>query len=294
MITFRSKIVRSPEGDPPAGGGQTTPPATDIPPGTTPGQPQQTAPAAGGTPTAAVRPDYIPEKFWDATKGEANYEGLAKSYAALEQKMGSTKATSAAPENPEAYQLKPSDWKDDETPWNEEAAKHLAGAFHKAGLSQDQASALTQAIIEMERGAAGTQAEAIEQAVKKLEADRVKAHNDALDADLAKIKGEWGPEFSSRMEDIRKVAISVGLDPKDPDLFGNGKVLRMFGKLTSLMGEEAARMVRGGQIRQSAMYASGHDEAQAIMKDPNHPQHAAFKSGDQATVKRVTALLRGA
>lgn len=41
-----------------------------------------------GTPAAPQRPDYIPEKFWDAEKGEANLEGLAKSYAELEKSRG--------------------------------------------------------------------------------------------------------------------------------------------------------------------------------------------------------------
>jgi len=34
------------------------------------------------------RPEHIPEKFWDADKGEANYEALAKSYSELEKKLG--------------------------------------------------------------------------------------------------------------------------------------------------------------------------------------------------------------
>jgi len=35
----------------------------------------------------AERPEHIPEKFWDAEKGEARYEELAKSYAELEAKL---------------------------------------------------------------------------------------------------------------------------------------------------------------------------------------------------------------
>lgn len=34
---------------------------------------------------APQRPDWLPEKFWNAEKGEANYEALAKSYGELER-----------------------------------------------------------------------------------------------------------------------------------------------------------------------------------------------------------------
>lgn len=44
------------------------------------------APAAPA-PTAAQRPDYIPEKFWDAAKGVVKAEEMAKSYAELEKKQ---------------------------------------------------------------------------------------------------------------------------------------------------------------------------------------------------------------
>ena len=42
-------------------------------------------PAAGD---AAVRPDYIPEKFWDTDKGEVKLTDLAAGYSALEKKQG--------------------------------------------------------------------------------------------------------------------------------------------------------------------------------------------------------------
>jgi hypothetical protein len=39
------------------------------------------------TPSKPERPAHIPEKFWDADKGEARWEDLAKSYAELEAKF---------------------------------------------------------------------------------------------------------------------------------------------------------------------------------------------------------------
>lgn len=38
-------------------------------------------------PEAPSRPEYVPEKFWNAETGEVNVEGLATSYTSLEQKQ---------------------------------------------------------------------------------------------------------------------------------------------------------------------------------------------------------------
>ncbi len=58
------------------------------------------AAAAGQPPVATVavvaqRPEHIPEKFWDAAKGEVRLDDLAKSYTAIEKGK-----PSAAPTNP--------------------------------------------------------------------------------------------------------------------------------------------------------------------------------------------------
>ena len=39
----------------------------------------------------APRPEHIPEKFWDATKGEVNMEEFGKSYTNLEKYVGGKK-----------------------------------------------------------------------------------------------------------------------------------------------------------------------------------------------------------
>lgn len=46
---------------------------------------------------AAVRPEHIPEKFWDAAKGEVNHEAWAKSYAELEKANSNKPATETPP-----------------------------------------------------------------------------------------------------------------------------------------------------------------------------------------------------
>lgn len=49
-----------------------------------------------------AKPEWLPEKFWNAEKGEPNIEGLAKSYGELERKQGGKKpdTPSDAPKDP--------------------------------------------------------------------------------------------------------------------------------------------------------------------------------------------------
>lgn len=55
---------------------------------TTINQPPGTPPAPNGTPPVPpTRPEHIPEKFWNAEKGEADFDAMARSYAELERKM---------------------------------------------------------------------------------------------------------------------------------------------------------------------------------------------------------------
>jgi len=56
-------------------------------------------------PDAKAKPDWLPEKFWSAEKGEANFEGLATSYGELERKQGGKKPDTP----PDAPKEPPSD-----------------------------------------------------------------------------------------------------------------------------------------------------------------------------------------
>jgi hypothetical protein len=75
-------------------------------------------------PEAKVRPDHIPEKFWDAAKGEMNTDALLKSYTELEKK-------GAKPDE------KPTDEK---PPEKTEAEKAAEDAAAKSGLNLDDLS----------------------------------------------------------------------------------------------------------------------------------------------------------
>lgn len=96
------------------------------------------APAAGTPPVLpsdqkpATRPEHVPEKFWDAEKGEVKVEALAKSYAELE------KAKSQTPPKPAEAPL-PGDPQaaiDQAAKTAEEAAKAAGGDTSKVNFTE--------------------------------------------------------------------------------------------------------------------------------------------------------------
>lgn len=130
--------------------------------------------------TAAARPDYIPEKFWDAEKGTVRVEALARSYRELESKLGRMVALpkderdAAAiarlrralgwPERPEEYDLRP----DPAIGRDFELEQRL----HAAGFTQEQA----QLVYDL---AAERLLPAVAEAVGELEAARERAELEA-------------------------------------------------------------------------------------------------------------------
>jgi hypothetical protein len=82
-----------------------------------------------GAPGGATRPEYLPEKFWDAAKGEARIETLARSYAELERKLG---AGAGVPADPAGYRI---ETRDDMVM----ADPEVNALLHQAGFTQAQA-----------------------------------------------------------------------------------------------------------------------------------------------------------
>jgi len=119
-------------------------------------QQQTQQPAEGQQPTGdqkSARPDYIPEQFWDAEKGAARVDAMAKSWADTRKALNeATKASKGkAPETPEGYL---DDWTvpremgegDDakklerikEISADDPALQAMAQAAHKHGLTDKQ------------------------------------------------------------------------------------------------------------------------------------------------------------
>lgn len=92
--------------------------------------------ATGTTGAAPARPEYLPENFWDATKGQPNVEGLARDYTKLQTEHTELKGKVTTP--PEKYDLKLPDGA--LLPAN--AIERTAATAKALGLSQEQATQL--------------------------------------------------------------------------------------------------------------------------------------------------------
>lgn len=91
---------------------------------TGPDAPTQNTPAPAPAPapeqsSKPEKPSWLPEKFWNAEKGEPNIEGLAKSYGELEKKQSGKKP----------------DAKSADTPQGDEATDAAKAAADSAGLN---------------------------------------------------------------------------------------------------------------------------------------------------------------
>lgn len=86
-------------------------------------------PAAAPSPASDSRPDYLPEKFWDAGAGEARIEALARSYAELEKKLG---MGAGVPADPSGYRIESRDEVI-------AADAEVNALLHQAGFTQAQA-----------------------------------------------------------------------------------------------------------------------------------------------------------
>lgn len=224
-------------------------------------------------PTAPARPEYIPEKFWDAEKGAPNLEGMARSYSELERRFGATRPATV-PESPDLYELKPAELPDG-VEWNETAAAKFAAAFHQHGVS-------TEAAKEIGRLFAEAEAENIA-AVRAAYDKQLETGRDAL-------RKEWGPDYPTKLGKVKAIVGTLGYDPADADLFTNPKVVSFLGKVVGMLSEDAVASMRGA-VAPGNTFASGTEEARAIMRDPKHPDYEAYHAGDRAVNAKVTRLL---
>jgi hypothetical protein len=245
-----------------------------------------------------TRPEFAEAKGIERFKSPAD---LAKAYRELEVKMskGESLATTpaakpgsdAAPEvvaawrtangipaEPKDYTLKPATIPEGAT-WNDAAASHFAGVFHKLDLP----SATAQGIVEAQLAFEAEQARALDTAYENRLAEGISA-----------LKTEWGGEtgYQQKVGEIKTLVGSLGYDITDPLIFSNPNVVGFLGKVVgSLSADSIAKLpttvAAGGGFRQPA------DEARAIMTDASHPDHKRYIEGDTDIIRKVSRLSAG-
>lgn len=268
------RFLFAPEGDPPSGGGGTPPPTPPTPPaGDPPGTPPPVTPPAG-TPPPVSRPDWAPEKFWKGDKLDG--ETLVKSYKELESKLGKMQPPGEVPADPSGYDLKP-DKLPDGIVFSEAAAAEFAKVFHAKGVSKEAAKDIAKTFMELEA---------------KNHADLAAAYEKTIADGTAELKKQWGGEYDLKLGKVKSVVASLGYDANDASLFSNPKVVSFLGKVVGMLSEDSVASMRGAVAPGNA-FVNGTEEANAIMRDAKHPDHAAYMAGDRTIIAKVKRLIDG-
>lgn len=230
---------------------------------------------ARGAAQVPERPEHIPEKFWDAEKGEVRVDDLAKSYAELEKGKSKPKTEMGEKptEPPKAPDAAPSDMEAHRAKMSEKMARGEAfddadyAPFEKAGLTRE-------AIDEI----AGILAQAA-QAQATVDAQAIFAIAGGEDKYAAMI--EWGrSNFSA--EEIAAFDAALGSTPANRDAAVKGLQARY----QLALGAEGTRDVteKGGKGGSGARFES-KAEMVAAMQDPRYAKDSAYRAEVAAKVE---------
>jgi hypothetical protein len=226
---------------------------------------------------AKQRPDNIPEKFWDAEKGELNSDALLKSYTELEKK-GTKPEENKTPEAPKS-----------------EAEKVAAEAATKAGLNLDDLSAaywdqgeLTEEqYASLEKGGYSRQIvdQYIEGQVLVVEREQAKAYEAAGGEDQYTSMVEWAADaLDAKQQNAYNEAIASG------DI--NKVVLAVQGlkaRYDKVNGAEPS-FVQGGAGQGGSDAYESAAQMKADMGDPRYKSDPAFRKRVEQKVGRSTAF----
>ena len=197
-------------------------------------------------PSTVTRPDYIPEKFWDAQKGEAKIDQLAISYANLEKAFSSKQQApkkpgadatpeqqaqyfaelrkyTGAPEKPEDYGLKAPDKLPEGVEWNAELASKAASIAHKYSVPPE---ALQELIALNNENVSGLIAKS--EAVQK----------EQVDAMVAELNTEWGADAKNNWQRANRGAIALGVDLEKSGLGNNPHFIRAALRFDEMIGDD--------------------------------------------------------
>lgn len=254
------------------------------------------APAAGdaggeGDGEAAERPDWCPEKFWDAEKGEVNVEALAKSNAELERqftqqrqqkpddKGGDTPAESGkddakpaegAPKADDAGTQQAFNAAAEEFAEKGELTDETYSALEKAGVPRE----MVDTYIEAQKG--------------KVEALRTAAYDVAGGEDTYKVMAEWA---AGNLDESERTAVNTLLGSADPKVVARGaQMLRQAYEAEN--GSEAGQRIENDGTPSAG---GGHFRSQAemtkAMNDPRYRNDSAYR--DEVEKKLTRSIERG-
>ena len=197
-------------------------------------------------PSTNQRPDFIPEKFWDAQKGEAKLDQLAISYANLEKAFSSKSQApkkpgadaspedqakyfadlrkfTGAPEKPEDDGLKAPDKLPEGVEWNAELASKAASIAHKYSVPPE---ALQELIALNNENVSGLIAKS--ESVQK----------EQVDAMVAELNTEWGADAKNNWQRANRGAVALGVDLEKSGLGNNPHFIRAALRFDEMIGDD--------------------------------------------------------
>lgn len=235
-MTKYPRFILAPEGETILGGGAAA--ATTAATTTA-----ATTQAAGETPPS--RPEFIPEKFWDATKNAPDTEKLGSAYISLEKQfsqkrtltpplpgdppekveayMAEVRKIVGAPDKPEGYEIKKPEQMPEGIEWNDEHAGKLAALAHKHALPKAAVADLLALKLELESGTVS----------------KGKASMDEYVAGQKKVlTDEWKGDFDKNVSAAVAAAQKLGVDLSDVELANNSKVIKVLFQASKLMRDD--------------------------------------------------------
>ena len=233
------------------------------------------------------RPQYIPEKFWDAQKGEPKIDQLGASYLQLEKAFSSKSQApkkpgadatpedqakyfaelrkyTGAPEKPEDYGLKAPDNLPEGVEWNAELAGKAASIAHKYSVPPEA----LQELIALNNETMGA-------IVAKSEA----AQKEQVDAMVAELNAEWKESAKDNWQRANRGAIALGVDLEKSGLGNNVDFIR-----AALRFDEMVRDDKG--LINSDSQATYKEQMERIQKSDDFQG----KNGPEAAAKAVERL----
>jgi hypothetical protein len=233
--------------------------------------PVDPTPAPPPTPSLNPRPDYIPAKFWDESKGEPKLDQLGASYISLEKAFSSkreikkpgtdakpediaayqaeVRKITGAPDKPEGYGLKAPDNLPEGVEWNAELATKAASIAHKYSVPPEALHELIALNNENMGGLIAKSAEA------------QKAQREEM---IAGLNAEWKDQAANNWQRAARGAVALGIDINTSELANNAEFIKaalavdkLIGEDQKLIGSESAQSTyeeRMDKIRASDAY----------------------------------------
>lgn len=247
--------------------------------GITPGEPNATP--ASETPAAKERPDYIPEKFWDAEKGEANLEALAKSYGELE------KSQSAPKETEEAAAAKRTDGKVEKAKPNEAASEGEATPLQTAIESVREQYAANQEISD--EGFKALEDAGIPREITELYLEGLKARGEAELTAIHSLTD--GAENYDKMvewaaQNLDDAAIDKFNDALDNPAYRDLAVKDLYSKFTAARPAEGKQIGANNQNGGTGDVFKNMTELSKAQADPRYLTDDAYRSEVVAKLQR--------